>query len=204
MTGEDSESHWDAAYGSGDTGRSWYQSRARISLELISSVSTADVPVIDIGGGASVLVDDLLGWGFADVTILDVSTAGLSIARQRLGSRAEDVEWIAADLSHWQPHREYGVWHDRAVLHFMTEPEQQARYKKALIEATRRKSHAVIGVFGPQGPTQCSGLPVTRFDDESMASFLRPQFDIVCAFKESHETPNGSTQQFLWTVAQRS
>ena len=200
----DIAAHWDDAYASGDTTRSWYQPQADMSLRLIAAVgaSPADA-LIDIGGGASTLVDGLLADGCTDVTVLDISTAALAIAQQRLGQRASQVHWLVADILTWRSPRHYRVWHDRAVLHFMTTEDQRSGYREAMMTATAPGSTVVLGTFGPTGPTACSGLPVHRGHPEEMVEFLGDDFDVQRWILAPHLTPAGATQQFLWTVALR-
>jgi hypothetical protein len=194
--------HWDAAYGEGDASRSWYQTHAATSMGLIraADIDTTE-SIIDIGGGASTLVDDLVSAGFHNVSVLDVSRTGLGIAQTRLGAKGNSVSWIAEDLLRWEPTRTYDVWHDRAVLHFLVTDSEQRQYRRALVEATRPGSTVIIGVFGPAGPVQCSGLPVKRFDRAAMADFLADPFAIIESFTTNHRTPGGSIQQFLWVRA---
>lgn len=193
--------HWDRTYAPGDTARSWYQPHARTSMTLIGACQGRSI--IDVGGGASTLVDDLLTAAWSDITVLDVSDVGLTIARDRLGAAAADVTWLTADLRSWQPGRTYDVWHDRAVLHFLTEQADRARYAQTLRAATTIGSTVVLGVFGPDGPTSCSGLPVRRYDPNLIAELLGSDFEIISGTLANHTTPTGGGQQFLWTVARR-
>ena len=195
--------HWEQVYSDGDTGRSWYQSRAEASMDLIGRAHGAKAGVIDVGGGASTLVDDLLRAGWTDLTVLDIAESGLQIARQRMADRAAEVTWIAADLLEWAPSRHYAVWHDRAVLHFLT-GSQLERYRQVQLSATRPGSAVVLGVFGPGGPSRCSGLPVQRYDAEALISFLGPGFDLVDQERQLHRTPAGGTQEFQWISAVRT
>lgn len=197
-----SAEHWDRAYEQGDTTRSWYQRSADVSLELLTDIPPS-AAVIDIGGGASTLVDGLQHRSFTDLTVLDVSEAGMQIAQDRLGSGADKVTWIATDLLDWQPDRTYDVWHDRAVLHFLTEPADIDRYRTALSAATGPGSTVVIGAFGPGGPTMCSGLPTRQYDARGIMTTLGPEFELDTAFLADHRTPGGATQQFQWLRAFR-
>lgn len=197
------QNHWDNTYAGGDQARSWYQAHADSSLELIQGSGSSADSVIDVGAGASTLVDDLLEAGYGDVTALDISAEGTQIARDRLGRSAMGVNWIIADLLTWRPQRTFDVWHDRAVLHFLNTLQNQDIYRQALIAATRPGSRLVIGVFGPEGPTKCSGLDVQRFDRGTMGAFLGSQFAVISSEFRVHLTPGGGTQQFLWTTATR-
>ena len=194
--------HWDAAYAQGDTGKSWYQEHATTSMGLLSRSAGPADSLIDIGGGASTLVDDLLDRGWTDVSVLDIADTGLRIARQRLGSRAERVTWILADLLAWTPSRTYDVWHDRAVLHFLS-GEELRDYREVLLRATRPGSRIIIGVFGPAGPARCSGLAVQRYDAAALGDLLGPQFDLVEESLEVHTTPAAAEQEFQWISAVR-
>lgn len=197
-----SAQHWDRAYEQGDTARSWYQRSADVSLDLLADIPPS-ASVIDAGGGASTLVDGLHRRGFADLTVLDVSETGMGIARDRLGAGAESVSWVAADLLDWQPDRTYDVWHDRAVLHFLTQPRDIERYRETLLAATAPGATVVIGAFGPDGPTMCSGLPTHRYDAQGIMTTLGPDFELATAVLADHRTPGGAEQQFQWVRATR-
>lgn len=194
--------HWDAAYDQGDTSRGWYQPEARMSMALLQGVSH-DASILDVGGGASVLVDDLLHDGYRDITVLDHSPIGLEIAQRRLVSQAEQVTWIVADLLAWQPDRTYDVWHDRAVLHFLLDSADTDRYVDVMTRATHVGSVVVIGVFGPEGPTMCAGLPVRRYEVRDMQRFLGEGFEIMVTLFDDHVRPDGDLQQYLWITALR-
>ena len=196
--------HWDAAYAQGDTARGWYQREARISMRLLREQGVnPDDSIVDIGGGASVLVDDLLDAGFHDITVLDHSTTGLDIARQRLGGRAADVTWVCGDLLAWKPARTYDVWHDRAVLHFLLTSEDQQAYADVLRSATHAGSLVIIGVFSHSGPPMCSGLPVRRYDEGELRSLLGPAFATEAILLDEHVKPDGTTQDYIWWAARR-
>lgn len=197
--------HWDAAYAQGDTTRSWYQGEAATSAALLSAAGvTPEAAVIDVGGGASTLVDGLLTAGFTALTVLDISPLSLDLAQQRLGpARAGQVTWVVADILAWTPDRTYDVWHDRAVLHFMTTEHDRVRYRRALVAATAPGSVAIFGVFGPQGPEACSGLATRRYDADDIADFLGSDFHVEATELHTHHTPAGADQQFLWARAVR-
>ena len=196
--------HWDAAYAQGDTTRGWYQAQARASMRMLRAAGvTSASSLVDIGGGASVLVDDLLDAGFDDITVLDHSPVGLDIARARLGARAADVTWIVHDLLTWTPPRRFDVWHDRAVLHFLLDDGEQSRYADVLRSATHPGSIAIIGVFGPTGPQMCSGLPVQRYDAAALDTLLAPTFQRIATRDDVHTKPDGSTQDYVWWVGRR-
>lgn len=196
--------HWDRVYAEGDEERSWYQEHAEVSARLISTGGDRADSVIDVGGGASTLVDDLVAMGYRDLTVLDISARALDLARSRLGFRASEVQWVTADLLTWTPANRYDIWHDRAVLHFLTDPSEHARYRDRLQAATAAGSRVVIGVFGPHGPQRCSGLPVLRFDAADLADVLGPAFTLTHSFTQLHQTPAGAEQEFLWATARRN
>jgi trans-aconitate methyltransferase len=159
--------------------------------------------VVDVGGGASGLVDALLERGHADVSVLDVSADGLAAAQQRLGANARRVRWIVEDLRAWRPDRTWRVWHDRAVLHFFTTDADRQRYLQVLSAATEVGSLAVFATFAPDGPQQCSGLPVARYDAEQLAGLLGSTWRLLLDDREQHATPAGGTQSFTWAALRR-
>lgn len=159
--------------------------------------------LIDVGGGASTLVDALLAAGWSDLTVLDISAAGLAQAQARLGPPAAKVGWVRADIRCWQPSRQYRVWHDRAVLHFFVDAGDRRSYAATLHAATEAGSVAIFGVFAPDGPRQCSGLPVSRFSTADLAAFLGPPWVLLADRTELHRTPRGAGQSFTWAAFQR-
>lgn len=171
-------------------------------LELAGTGPAAGV--IDVGGGASPLVDHLLGLGYGDLTVLDVAPAGLAIARRRLGEAASGVRWLVADLRSWRPQRTYDVWHDRAVLHFMVSAADRAAYLAALTAATAPGGVAVLGCFAPEGPEQCSGQPVHRSDAAGLQATLGAGWRLLASAAEDHRTPDGRMQPFTWAVFRRT
>jgi len=197
--------HWETVYETKDaTSVSWYEPEATTSLALIQSVTTRrSEAVIDVGGGASRLVDGLLAAGYTDVSVLDISATALDVARKRLGPDAAHVRWIATDLLTWVPDRQFDTWHDRAVLHFLTDAADQVAYARLLGAAVRSGGHAVIGTFAPDGPTKCSGLPVQRHDAHSLVELVGSGFDLVAEQRETHTTPAGANQAFRWSVLRR-
>jgi len=193
--------HWDDRYEtSGSEQVSWYQPTPTTSIELLTAAGvTADTSVLDVGGGASTLVDHLLAAGHTDLTVLDLSTVALAVARDRLGDPAA-VSWIAHDLLAWQPTRRWDAWHDRAVLHFLIDDHDRAAY----VELLRRSLHPggvfVIGAFAQDGPTHCSGLPVRRYGPGDLAALVGDA-DVIVEHSEIHRTPNNSDQHFNWIAA---
>jgi SAM-dependent methyltransferase len=182
---------------------SWYQPVPSRSLGLVTAFAAPEDPVIDVGAGASALVDGLLDAGFDDVTVLDVAPAALEAARRRLGPRAGLVTWIAADVLEHRLDRRYALWHDRAVFHFLVEPADRARYVAQVDRAVRPGGHLVLATFGPDGPTSCSGLPVQRYGEAAMAAALGCGFDLDRYTEDVHVTPTGAEQQFAFGVFTR-
>jgi hypothetical protein len=200
-----SAQHWDSSYASGDSTRSWYQRRATTSIRMLQAAGIGPRDnLVDVGGGASVLIDDLLDIGWTDLTVLDVSQTGLQLARDRLGAAADRVHWLIHDLRSWRPDRTYAAWHDRAVLHFFTTAQDRQRYRSVLESATTAGSAAIFGVFSPDGPPSCSGLPVQRYGVEDLARFLGPRWILLASERESHYTPAGNTQDFTWAAFRRT
>ncbi len=197
--------HWENVYATkGEDQVSWFQETPALSLELIElSGAEPDSGIIDIGGGASRLVDHLLARGYADVTVLDLSAAALAAARLRMGEAANRAKWIAADVTQWEPSRSYGVWHDRAAFHFLNAPEDQQAYVARLARALRPGGHAIIGTFAPDGPERCSGLAVSRYDAASLVARLGRGFELVDSRRHEHTTPWGAVQKFQFSTFRR-
>jgi len=196
--------HWDAAYAQGADTRSWFEEHPDMSVRMLdcAGVSAADA-LIDVGGGASPLTGALLDRGFGDLTVLDISAAGMQHARQRLGSRAHQVHWLTADVLRWRPQRYYRAWHDRAVFHFLTTEEHRQQYLHTLDTATAAGAIAVFGCFAPDGPQRCSGLPVARYSPAQLARQIGPRWLLIGQDREEHITPAGTTQPFTWIALRR-
>jgi trans-aconitate methyltransferase len=200
----DATAQWDAAYATGESTLSWYEKHPDISLQMLAAAgASAANALIDVGGGASPLGGELLDRGFQDVTVLDISATGMQRARDRLGSRADQIRWLTADILQWRPERHYGAWHDRAVYHFLTIEDHRRRYQHALDTATAPGSIAVFGCFAPDGPQRCSGLPVARYSPEQLASQLGAKWLLISQDREEHITPAGTIQPFTWTALRR-
>ena len=201
-----SPEHWDRSFAvtpSGDhTSRGWYQSTADPSWLMIGDLDPA-TPAIDIGAGASVWVDEALDRGWSDVSVLDWSPVALGLSRTRLGPRADSVTWIQADVLSWCPPRTFGLWHDRAVLHFLLDDADRARYGQVLRAATAPGAVVVIGGFGHTGPDMCAGLPVRRQSVADFEALLGPDFTIERTYEQSHVRPDKDTQDYLWVRATR-
>lgn len=200
------QQHWENVYREkGEFQVSWFQDNPALSLELIRALGApADAAIVDVGGGASRLVDVLLDAGHADLTVLDLSEGAIAIAKTRLGERAGQVTWIAADATRWQPPHQYDVWHDRAAFHFLTDAADRAAYVSRLTRALRPGGHAIIATFAPDGPERCSGLPVVRYDGARLAAELGHAFTLVETRRHEHATPWGATQRFQFSVFRRT
>lgn len=199
------KTHWENVYATkGEREVSWFEESPELSLELIRAAgATPRSAVIDIGGGASRLVDVLLAQGFASITVLDLAQTALAIAQRRLGNAAGKVTWVAADITQWQPPRRYDLWHDRAVFHFLTEAADRAAYVEALRQALVPGGKAIIGTFAPEGPERCSGLDVVRYDGAALAATLSTSFALIDTRRHAHHTPSGSVQHFQFSLFER-
>jgi SAM-dependent methyltransferase len=198
---DEGQAHWDAVYGSRKAEElSWFQDRPLLSLELIARTGKdRQSSIIDVGGGASRLVDALLDEGFQRVTVLDISAEALARAQDRLGDRARLVTWIAGDITRWMPPARYEVWHDRAVFHFLVDPEKRRAYEAALAGALPPGAQAIIGTFASDGPERCSGLPVARYEPDTLAAELGPGFRLLEGVHDDHVTPGGKVQHFQFS-----
>jgi len=196
--------HWDGAYAQGDGTRSWFEQHPGMSLRMLESagVSAADA-LIDVGGGASPLTRALLDRGFGDLTVLDISATGMRHARDRLGSRADQVHWLTADVLSWRPQRLYQAWHDRAAFHFLTIEEHRQQYLRTLDTATAPGAVAVFGCFAPDGPQRCSGLPVARYSPAQLARQIGAKWRLTSQDREEHITPAGTIQPLTWIALRR-
>jgi trans-aconitate methyltransferase len=197
--------HWEEIYRTRPAdGVSWYQPTPEPSLRALGQLAVpATAALVDVGGGASSLVDQLLARGWVDLTVLDISAPALEVARARLGAAADAVRWVVADVTAWRPEKTYAVWHDRAVFHFLTAPEQRAAYRAALTAGTAPGSAVIMATFAPDGPERCSGLPVQRYAAAALAAELGPAFALVRDWREEHRTPSGGRQWFQWCVLRR-
>ena len=197
----DVKTHWEKIYKTKPPESvSWYAAHLETSLALIERASPARIAsIIDIGGGESTLVDDLLVRGYKNLTVLDISQTAIEVTKKRLGPAADRVHWLAADIAEveLEPHA-YDLWHDRAVFHFLTAPERRADYVRQVARAVKPGGHVIVSTFGPEGPTKCSGLEVLCYDAESLHGEFGGRFRLVESSKELHETPFGTKQQFLY------
>ena len=201
----DRTTHWQNVYATkGETEVSWFQDSPAISHEMIRAASpNHDAAIIDIGGGASRLVDALLQDGYRDLAVLDLSANALDAAKKRIGASASAVDWIVADATNWRPVKSYDVWHDRAAFHFLTDPRDRAAYVERLRFAVAPSGHVVIATFALDGPEKCSGLPVQRHDSASLSAELGREFELVETRSDTHHTPWHSTQAFQFSRFRR-
>jgi SAM-dependent methyltransferase len=201
MTATDRQTHWQNVYATrSEKEVSWFQENPAPSLELIAATGLShEAAIVDVGGGTSRLADRLLDQGFRRLTILDLSANALAKAKARLGPRAEGIDWIAADVTAWEPSTTYDLWHDRAAFHFLTEPADRDAYIARLSRALRPGGHAIIATFAADGPERCSGLPIVRYDPEELARTLGGGFKLVESRRHDHLTPGGNTQRFQFS-----
>ncbi len=202
----DRRAHWENVYATkGENEVSWFQESPAISLELLRTAGASpNSAVLDVGGGASRLVDVLFDAGYRSVTVLDLSEEALSRAKARLGARAAEAAWVAADVTDWTPPRSYDVWHDRAAFHFLTEPADRDAYVRCLLAALRPGGHAIIATFAPDGPERCSGLPVVRYDAAGLGAVLGPSLAWIETRRQDHRTPGGVIQRFQFSLFRRN
>ena len=203
----DPQQHWESIYRSKATDEvSWFQSHAGSSLRLIHDTGAGlDARIIDVGGGASVLVDNLLDTGYRDLTVLDLSESALAETRKRLGARASQVSWLASDITQASlPANAYDVWHDRAVFHFLTDPADRVRYVQQVLHAVKPGGHVIVATFGPGGPLQCSGLDVVRYAPDTLHAEFGAAFRLLRHETEVHQTPTGREQEFVYCYCVRT
>lgn len=199
----DAQGHWENVYTvKKPTEVSWFRPHLDSSLSLIARVAPDQgARIIDVGGGESTLVDDLLSAGYRDLAVLDISKTALDVTRERLGARANSVSWLNADCTQVElAENSFDVWHDRAVFHFLTRPEDRAAYVKQVERSVRPGGFVIIGTFGPEGPQKCSGLDVVRYDSGSLHREFGSPFRLLDSLTEIHQTPFGTTQQFLYCL----
>jgi SAM-dependent methyltransferase len=193
--------HWDRVYGNKAPDEvSWFRPHLETSLSFIQrSAPDRLARIIDVGGGESTLVDDLLARSYGSLTVLDISRTAIDITKVRLGALADRVEWLVADITNADlPPNTYDVWHDRAVFHFLTAAADRAAYVDRVKRSVKPGGHIIIGTFGPEGPTKCSGLDVKRYDADSLHGEFGKRFRLIDSISELHQTPSGSMQQFLY------
>lgn len=192
--------HWQRVYSERQPWEvSWHEPVPETSLELIEEAGLPrDAAILDAGGGASSLAGRLLAAGYTDIAVADISEEGLRRAREELGPEAERVAWLRADLRAHEFDRRFDLWHDRAVLHFMVDPDDRASYLETLRGALRPGGHLIVATFGPEGPERCSGLPVDRYGATELSALLGEEFTLLSSRLQDHRTPSGAKQQFLY------
>ena len=195
--------HWDTVYRTkAPDAVSWYRPHLERSLELIEAVAPdLSASILDVGGGESTLVDDLVAKSYRDISVLDISSTALEVAKNRLGEAARDVTWLAEDITQaTMPANRYDLWHDRAVFHFLTEVEDRIAYVRQVRRAMKPGGFVIVATFGPEGPQKCSGLDAVRYDADSLHGEFGASFKLVDSKTELHQTPFGTTQQFLYCL----
>ena len=206
MNGQ-AKTHWEAVYAQrAPDSVSWFQPHAEHSLELIARAGlTRDAAIIDVGGGASTLADDLLARGYHDLTVLDLSAAALHAAQARLGDDARRVSWVEADITAVDlPRQRYDLWHDRAVFHFLTDAAQRHAYVERVLQSVKPGGHVIVATFAEDGPDRCSGLPVIRYGADTLHAEFGAPFELLEHSRETHHTPGGAVQQFVYCYCRRS
>lgn len=199
----DRKAHWEAVYGKKkSTEVSWYQPEPELSLRLIAAhAPPSTASVIDVGGGASTLVDRLLDRQYREITALDLSGAALRESRSRLAEQGRRVNWIEGDILNVElPAAAYDVWHDRAVFHFLTDPDDRRRYVEQVVRSVRVGGHVLVATFGADGPEKCSGLTVARYSPSELHAQFGSGFHILESVDEDHITPMGTVQKFVYCV----
>ena len=197
----DAPNHWNDVYRKKRFDSvSWYAPHLEESLRLITTLCTdPNAAIIDVGGGESTLVDDLLARGYTDLSVLDISATAIDFTKKRLGEQAASVHWHVADITRADfGNRRFDLWHDRAVFHFLTDAESRTAYVHRVRSAVRPGGFVVMATFGPQGPHQCSGLDVVRYDEQSLHGEFGEEFQLMGSETEQHSTPAGTEQQFLY------
>jgi len=201
----DRAAHWENVYQTRQTNEvSWFEAEPIASLDLIQRAAPLGGRIIDVGGGASFLVDRLVANAKWDVTVLDISSAAIVHARNRLGQSAQRVNWICADIVETMLLGTYDVWHDRAVFHFLTNPQDQKAYLERLNDSLKPGGHFVVAAFAPEGPEKCSGLPVCRYDVHGLETVLGNRYSLTNNRAYRHVTPAGKTQHFTLAVFQKT
>lgn len=193
--------HWETVYHTKDSAQvSWYTPHLETSLQLIQGLApSTSASILDVGSGASTLPDDLLAAGYQHLSMLDISEQALEIAQTRLGAQAAQVQWLVGDVLELEfAPQSLDVWHDRAVFHFLTEKSQRERYVQQVLHAVKPKGHVIMATFGTEGPKQCSGLDVMRYDSHSLHDEFGATFRLLDSLTVNHQTPSGMTQQFLY------
>jgi SAM-dependent methyltransferase len=196
----DWKDHWESLYAEKNPAEiSWYQSHPQHSLSLIGDTGLGTAAsIIDVGGGASTLVDHLLLEGYRDITVLDIARSAIEQAEDRLGDRSQQVTWVESDVTGYAPGQAFDIWHDRAVFHYLIHDRDRECYLNVLNKALKPDGHVIIATFSDSGPSQCSGLDVVRYSPETLSQTLGPTLRLAETLTEDHHTPNGGLQQFVY------
>lgn len=200
------KNHWETVYETKNHKQvSWFQEHADMSLQFIRDTGVPqDARILDVGAGASVLVDDLLDAGFNNLSVLDISAAALRSAQVRLGTASSQVNWIEADITQLElPEASVDVWHDRAVFHFLTDPQDRQRYVQTVLHAVKPGGHVIMATFAEDGPLKCSGLDIVRYRPDTLHGEFGSGFELVKSAKEQHHTPSGADQNFVYCYCRR-
>jgi len=199
------KAHWEKIYSEkSDSDVSWYQEVPETSLKLIDELDLKiKAPIIDVGGGNSKLAGHLCQKGYEEVGVLDISGACIKKMQEKLGDLSNQIHWIESDIISFKPERSYNLWHDRAVFHFLTNPDDRLSYKNNLFNALAENGYFILSTFSIDGPTKCSGLDICQYDLPSLKSLFGDSFELLNVFNEDHITPSGKTQNFIYTVWQK-
>lgn len=204
MVMPETRAHWDQIFTQkSDDEMSWFQATPTTSLEFLSTWSSPDDALIDIGAGNSQLIDQLVERGWRDATLLDVSAEALARVRERMSGATTTISYIASDIRQWEPERCYRAWHDRAVFHFLTEDTDQQHYVRTATRALEPGATLVLSTFSSTGPTHCSGLPVARHDPDDLERLFAADFELITSRFEDHTTPFQTVQSFAWVALRR-
>jgi trans-aconitate methyltransferase len=198
----DKKAHWEDVYRKKKVDEvSWYQPQPGLSLHMIAAAKLdRDAAIIDVGGGASRLIDNLVIQGYTNLSVLDISGESLTCAKERVGPAGQNVQWIESDITVFNPSQKFHFWHDRAVFHFLTDPGERTRYLEVMNKSLASGAYVLIATFAPDGPEKCSGLPVQRYSHESLQQTLGPAYKIVAHEQETHSTPSGGQQKFIYAL----
>ncbi|MDH5571798.1 MAG: class I SAM-dependent methyltransferase [Gammaproteobacteria bacterium] len=198
--------HWETIYTSKDTHQvGWYQESPVISIQMLNRIcATKEQSVLDVGAGASVLVDELIKLGYRDISLLDISAAAFTVVKERLGKNSDIPDYYISDVTSFEVKRRFDIWHDRAVFHFLTVPEDRKKYIACMNKLLSRDGRVIIGTFSLNGPTQCSGLDIVQYDKNKMANELGDGFKIIETHTDVHTTPGGKKQEFMYFIIRRA
>ena len=197
--------HWGSIYSTkGVKEVSWFQEKPQTSLDLISSLKlNKQASIIDIGGGDGFLVDELLKLSYTNITVLDIQKNAINRAKERLGEEGNKVKWIISDITEFNPTEKYDIWHDRAVFHFLTEDSDIEKYKNLVNVNVKKNGYFILATFSDEGPNKCSGLEICKYSELDLQKQFEEAFNVVDSFKENHNTPFGTTQNFTFSVFQK-